>query len=56
MIKVLVINGSPRMEKGYTALLLDPFIQGEGSWSRSGIILRPQNGDRTLYWRNVLLV
>jgi len=28
MIKVLVINGSPRMEKGYTALLLDPFIQG----------------------------
>ena len=28
MIKVLVINGSPGMEKEYTALLLDPFIQG----------------------------
>ncbi len=27
-MKVIAINGSPRMEKGYTALLLTPFIQG----------------------------
>jgi len=28
MMKVIAINGSPRMEKGYTALILTPFIQG----------------------------
>ncbi len=27
-MKVLVINGSPRMEKGNTALVLDPFLEG----------------------------
>jgi len=27
-MKVIAINGSPRMGKGYTALLLTPFIQG----------------------------
>ncbi|MBA7545640.1 hypothetical protein ES705_38009 [subsurface metagenome] len=27
-MKVIAINGSPRMEKGYTALLLSSFIQG----------------------------
>ncbi len=27
-MKVISINGSPRMEKGYTALILTPFIQG----------------------------
>jgi len=27
-MKVIVINGSPRMEKGYTALILTPFIHG----------------------------
>jgi len=27
-MKVIAINGSPRMEKGHTALLLTPFIQG----------------------------
>ena len=27
-MKVIAINGSPRMEKGYTALILTPFIQG----------------------------
>jgi len=27
-MKVIAINGSPRMEKGYTALLLDSFIHG----------------------------
>ena len=28
MSKVLVINGSPKMEKGYTAMILNPFIEG----------------------------
>ncbi len=28
MIKVVAINGSPRMEKGNTAMILTPFIQG----------------------------
>lgn len=28
MIKIVAINGSPRMEKGYTAMILTPFIQG----------------------------
>ena len=28
MIKVVAINGSPRMEKGNTAMILAPFIQG----------------------------
>jgi multimeric flavodoxin WrbA len=28
MLKVLAINGSARMEKGYTALLLAPFLEG----------------------------
>ena len=28
MIKSVVINGSPRMEKGNTAMILGPFIQG----------------------------
>ncbi len=28
MSKILAINGSPRMEKGHTALLLDSFIEG----------------------------
>jgi len=28
MIKVIAINGSPRMEKGNTAMILTPFIQG----------------------------
>lgn len=28
MIKVLAINGSPRMEKGNTALILNPFLEG----------------------------
>ena len=28
MTKVVTINGSPRMEKGNTALLLTPFLQG----------------------------
>lgn len=28
MIKVVAINGSPRMEKGYTAMILTSFIQG----------------------------
>jgi multimeric flavodoxin WrbA len=28
MLKVFAINGSPRMEKGNTAMLLTPFIQG----------------------------
>jgi len=28
MIKAVAINGSPRMERGNTALVLDPFIQG----------------------------
>lgn len=28
MKKVVAINGSPRMEKGYTELVLTPFIQG----------------------------
>ena len=27
-MKVIAINGSPRMEKGYTALILNPFIHG----------------------------
>ena len=27
-MKIIAINGSPRMEKGYTALILTPFIQG----------------------------
>jgi multimeric flavodoxin WrbA len=27
-MKVIAINGSPRMEKGHTALILTPFIQG----------------------------
>lgn len=27
-MKVITINGSPRMEKGHTALILTPFIQG----------------------------
>jgi len=27
-MKVIAINGSPRMEKGYTAMILTPFIQG----------------------------
>ena len=27
-MKVNAVNGSPRMEKGYTALILTPFIQG----------------------------
>jgi len=27
-MKVIAINGSPRMEKGYTALLLNSFVQG----------------------------
>ena len=27
-MKVIAINGSPRMEKGYTALILTPFIEG----------------------------
>jgi len=27
-MKVIAVNGSPRMEKGYTALILTPFIQG----------------------------
>jgi len=27
-MKVIAINGSPRTEKGYTALILTPFIQG----------------------------
>ena len=28
MIRVVAINGSPRAEKGYTAMLMDPLIQG----------------------------
>ena len=28
MVKVLVVNGSARKEKGYTARILDPFIKG----------------------------
>jgi multimeric flavodoxin WrbA len=28
MMKVIAINGSPRMEKGYTAMILTSFIQG----------------------------
>jgi len=28
MIRVAAINGSPRAEKGYTAMLMDPLIQG----------------------------
>lgn len=28
MIKALAINGSPRMERGYTSLLLDSFVKG----------------------------
>jgi len=28
MSRVIVINGSPRKEKGYTGLLLKPFIEG----------------------------
>lgn len=28
MVKAVAINGSPRMEKGYTALILTSFIQG----------------------------
>jgi len=28
MTKVVAINGSPRMDKGNTAMILDPFIQG----------------------------
>jgi len=31
MTKVVVINGSPNMEKGHTALLLAPFIEGMGA-------------------------
>ncbi len=27
-MKVITINGSPRMEKGHTALTFTPFIQG----------------------------
>ncbi len=27
-MKVTVINGSPRMKKGYTSKILDPFIDG----------------------------
>ena len=27
-MKVIAINGSPRMEKGYTTLILTPFILG----------------------------
>ena len=27
-MKVITINGSPRMERGYTAMILTPFIQG----------------------------
>ena len=27
-MKVISINGSPRMEKGYTAMILTPFVQG----------------------------
>lgn len=27
-MKVIAINGSPRMEKGYTAMILTPFVQG----------------------------
>lgn len=27
-MKVISINGSPRMEKGYTAIILTPFVQG----------------------------
>ena len=27
-MKVIAVNGSPRMEKGYTALILTPFIHG----------------------------
>jgi hypothetical protein len=28
MIKTVAINGSPRMEKGYTAMILNPFLEG----------------------------
>ncbi len=28
MTKVIAVNGSPRMEKGYTAKILDPFLKG----------------------------
>ncbi|MBP8858047.1 MAG: flavodoxin family protein [Anaerolineaceae bacterium] len=28
MTKAVAINGSPRMDKGNTALILNPFIQG----------------------------
>ena len=28
MIKAVAINGSPRMEKGYTAMILNPFLEG----------------------------
>ena len=28
MSKVVAINGSPRMEKGYTYMILTPFLQG----------------------------
>lgn len=28
MSRAVAINGSPQMEKGYTAMVLDPFIQG----------------------------
>ena len=33
MSKVVAINGSPRMEKGYTHMLLTPFLQG---WEKHG--------------------
>ncbi|GAH36327.1 unnamed protein product, partial [marine sediment metagenome] len=28
MVKVIVINGSPSMDEGNTALILNPFLEG----------------------------
>ena len=48
-MKVLVINGSPHMENGNTALILDPFLEGmkeAGAKCRS--ILHQESEDRTV--------
>jgi hypothetical protein len=50
-MKVVAINGSPKMDRGTTALILAPFLEGlRGSGGR-GALLHQKARDQPLPWR-----
>ena len=57
IMKVLAINGSPHMDEGNTAMILNPFLEGmKEAGSEVEVFLHQEAEDRGLQWRHELLV